>query len=131
VFWLHIIVMFLYVAIVMFALPEVIANDLLFAVAAGCLIGLHLVYKDYLLRAEAPADFQATGRTLLIAAPLLGWVAHRALGPSEAVLDIFVAILAGVLLQGVFRDELPRAERASLPWVLAGVSTFAALSILT
>jgi hypothetical protein len=130
VMWLHIGIMGLYTAIVMFTLPEEIANDLLFAVGAGLAIGVHLVYKDYVLRDQAGDQFGATGRALMTMAPLIGWVAHRIVDPSEAVLDIAMAVLAGILMQSVFRDELPRPDRASLPWLLGGVATFSLLSVL-
>lgn len=130
VMWLHIGIMGLYTAIVMFTLPGEIANDLLFAVGAGLTIGVHLVYKDYVLRDQAGDQFGATGRALLTMAPLIGWVAHRIVDPSEAVLDIAMAALAGILMQSVFRDEVPRPDRASLRWLLGGVATFWLLSVL-
>jgi hypothetical protein len=130
VIWLHLGIMGLYTAIVMFTLPEEIANDLLFAVGAGLAIGVHLVYKDYVLRDQAGDQFGATGRALMTMAPLIGWVAHRIVDPSEAVLDIAMAVLAGILMQSVFRDELPRPDRASLPWLLGGVATFSLLAML-
>jgi hypothetical protein len=114
----------------MFTLPGEIANDLLFAVGAGLAIGVHLVYKDYVLRDQAGEQFGATGRALMTVAPLIGWVAHRIVDPSEAVHDIAMAALAGILMQSVFRDEVPRPDRASLPWLLGGVATFWLLSVL-
>ena len=131
VFWLHVAIMAFYTAVVMFALPEAVAGELLLAVAAGLAIGSHLVYKDYLLRAEAGDQFQASGRVLLAAAPLLGWVLHRIAEPSEAVLDISMAVLAGILMQSVFRDELPRPDRAALAWMVTGVAAYAVLSLFT
>jgi hypothetical protein len=53
------------------------------------------------------------------------------LDPSEAVTDIFIAVLAGVLIQSVFRDELPRPDRAAFWWLVAGVLTYAGLSALS
>lgn len=131
VFMLHIAIMGLYTAIVIFALPESIAGDLLFAVATGLAIGVHLVYKDYVLRDGADEQFQLTGRFLLTLAPLLGWVAHRIVDPSEVVLDFCMAVLAGVLMQSVFRDELPRPDTASIGWMMAGVSVFSLLVFLS
>jgi hypothetical protein len=130
VFWLHAAIMFFYVATVLFTLPDGIADDLLFATVGGLAIGLHLVYKDYILRVALDQRYQAAGRYLLAAAPLLGWLAHRLIDPSDAVLDITMAVLAGILMQGVFRDEIPRPDAAALGWVVAGVGTFALLSII-
>lgn len=130
VFWLHIGIMFFYISMVVFTLPHDVAEDFLFALVSGAAIGIHLVYKDFLLRTHARDEYQARGRVLLAAAPLLGWVAHRLVQPSEVVLDLVIAVMAGVLLQSVFRDELPRPGMASLGWIVAGVATFAALALI-
>lgn len=131
VFMLHVAIMAFYTTIVVFALPESIAGDLLFAVATGLAIGVHLVYKDFVLRSGVDEQFQLTGRLLMTLAPLLGWVAHRIVDPSEMVLDLCMAILAGILMQSVFRDEVPRPDTASIGWMLAGVGVFGLLIYLS
>ncbi len=130
VFWLHVGIMFFYISMVVFTLPHDVAEDLLFATVSGAAIGIHLVYKDYLLRAHVRDDYATRGRLLLVSAPLLGWVAHRLVEPSELALDLLIAVMAGVLLQSVFRDELPRPGMASMGWIVVGVATFAALALI-
>ena len=130
VFWLHIGILFFYTAMVMFTLPDEVADDLLFATVGGMTIGVHLVYKDYLLRSHADRQMREAGRYILVLAPLLGWLAHSVTTPSEMVLDLFMAVLAGVLIQSVFRDEVPNPGGASMRWLVAGVATFALLSFI-
>jgi hypothetical protein len=130
VFWLHIGILFFYTSMVVFTLPEDVAEDFVFAAASGIALGIHCVYKDYVLRTHAEGQFRTTGRLVLTAAPLLGWLAHRLIQPPEALLDISIAVLAGVLMQSVFRDELPRPDVASMRWVVAGVTLFSALAYI-
>jgi hypothetical protein len=130
VFWLHVGIVAFYTAMIVFALPDEIAEDALFAVVGGLTIGIHLVCKDYAMRCDLDERFQSTGRYVLAAAPLVGWAAHRLLDPSEELLDVSMAVLAGLLIQSVFRDEVPRPDRAAFGWILVGVATFAALSFL-
>lgn len=131
IFWLHIGIMAVYTAMIVFTLPETIATHAVLAIAGGIAIGLHTFYKDYVLRHEMGAEDVQAGRAILVVAPIVGWTAHAVLDPSEAVTDIFIAVLAGVLIQSVFRDELPRPDRAAFWWLVAGVVTYAGLSALS
>lgn len=130
-FWLHLTIMWIYIWMVLYTLPDSTADTLFFAVFGSMAIGLHLVYKDYVIRSHHDDTFQTTGRYLLALAPLAGWAAHHIVAPSEEVLDVFVAILAGVILQGVFREELPGVDTVRLPWLIAGAATFTALVTIT
>lgn len=127
-FWFHVAIIWFYTWMVMFTLPDEAADSLLFATVGSLTIGIHLIYKDYVFRQHYEGDFQQSGRYILASAPLAGWLANVLWNPSEAVQDIFIAVLVGVLLQSVFRDELPEARRVQLSWLLAGVATFAVLS---
>lgn len=126
-FWFHVAIIWIYTWMVMFTLPDGAADSLAFAILGGATIGIHLIYKDYVFRRHYEERFQATGSLVLATAPLAGWIAHEFLRPSEAVLDVFIAVLAGVLLQSVFKDELPDEASVRLPWLLGGVATYAAL----
>ncbi len=131
VFWWHIALSWIYTAMVVFALPEESREDLGFVIVGTVAVGLHLIYKDFVLRSHHHERFQDKGRYLLAAAPLVGWLAHQITDPSNAVFDIFVALVAGFLMQGVFRDELPQAHAVRLHWMVGGAATFAALALLT
>lgn len=130
VFWWHIALSWVYTAMVVFALPEASSEDVGFAIVGSLAVGLHLIYKDYVLRSHHHESFEEKGRFLLAIAPLAGWLAHQIIDPSEVVFDLFVALVAGFLMQGVFRDELPQASVVRLRWLFAGAATFTALELL-
>lgn len=130
-FWFHIGIMWVYIWMIVFAMPDDKADSLFFAVFGSLTIALHLVYKDYVLRSHHDAHYQNSGRYLLSIAPIAGLVAHRVFEPTEVVLDVFVAILAGVIPQGVFREELPTVDGVKLPWLFTGAGIFTLLVIVT
>lgn len=130
VFWWHLSLSWLYTWMVVFAFPERTGEDLAFAIIATIAVGLHLIYKDYVLRSHYAEDFDSKGRYLLALAPLAGWLAHRIVNPSEVVFDLFIAVLAGILMQGVFREELPSRQSIRIRWMIGGAATYAALSFL-
>jgi hypothetical protein len=130
-FWFHLGILAAFIWMVVFAMPDSKANNLVFCIFGTLTIALRLVYKDYILREHQDAQHQTTGRYLLAATPIAGLVAHYLFEPSAAALDIFVAILAGGILQSVFRQELPTADTVKLPWLLAGVAVFTLLVQIT
>lgn len=131
IFWLHIAVSWIYTAMVIFALPTDVTENAGSVVVGSLAIGLHLIYKDYVLRSHHARYFENAGRYLLALAPLAGWFTRSLVSPSEAVFDLFVAVLAGFLMQNVFRDELPHREDARLPWLFSGAALYAVLVFFT
>ena len=131
VFWCHLTMSWLYTWMVVFAFPEQVGQHLTFALVATLAVGLHLIYKDYVLRRHYADDFDVKGRYLLALAPITGWLAHRIVEPPEVVFELFIAVLAGILMQGVFREELPSRQATRIGWMIGGAATFTALSFLT
>jgi hypothetical protein len=131
IFWLHIAVSWLYTAMVIFALPSDATENTGSVVVGSLAIGLHLIYKDYVLRTHHARDFEEAGRYLLALAPLFGWFIRSITTPSDAVFDLFVAVLAGFLMQNVFRDELPHQENARLSWLFSGAALYTLLVFFT
>ena len=130
VFWWHLAVGWFYTFMVIFALPHEVSGDFELTVLTAVAIGLHLVYKDYVLRSHHSSAFEYKGQLALAAAPIAGWLAHILITPPDIMLDLFVAILAGFLMQNVFRDELPSAHTARLSWLFGGAAAFTLLAIL-
>ena len=129
-FWTHIGLSWMYTWMVMFALPRDHAENVWLAIVGSVAVGLHLIYKDYVLRVNYGTRYEAKGRYLLAIAPFFGWLAHWIVKPPEHVFDLFIAVLAGVLMQGVFQDEMPRRDTARLRWLIAGAGTFTLLVFL-
>ncbi len=130
-FWFHLGILWVFIFMIVFTMPESRADSVVFAVFGTLTIALRLIYKDYVLRMHQDDRYQASGRYLLTIAPITGVIAHWLFEPTEVVLDIFVAILAGGILQSVFRQELPTIDGVKLPWLLAGVATFTILVKVT
>lgn len=130
VFWWDVTLLAVYTWMVIFAAPERSGEDLLVALLGVTTVGLHLAYKDYMHRLHYDGTYMEKGRVLLSLAPFAGWVAHELIQPPEIVFDLFIAALAGILMQGIFRHELPANNTARLRWMLAGAGLFATLSLL-
>ncbi len=130
-FWFHIGILWIYIWMIVFAMPDEKADNLFFAVFGSITIALHLIYKDFVMRASHDERYQTSGRYLLALAPIAGLIAHWVFEPTEVVLDVFVAILAGVILQSVFREELPTVDGVKLRWLIAGAATFTVLVNVT
>jgi drug/metabolite transporter superfamily protein YnfA len=130
-FWFHLGILWLFSFMIVFTMPESRADSVVFAVFGTLTIALRLIYKDYVLRMHQDQRYQDSGRYLLTIAPITGVFAHWLFEPTEVVLDVFVAILAGAILQSVFRQELPTIDGVKLPWLLAGVTTFTVLVNVT
>lgn len=131
VFWWHVALIWVYTWMVIFSFPEETGGDLVVALIATLAIGIHLIYKDFILRTHHAESFAAKGRLLLAIAPIVGFIAHEIIAPPEAVFELFIAVLAGILMQGVFRDELPTQHNEHVRWMIAGAGTFAVLSLIT
>jgi len=128
-FWFHIAIIWIYTWLVMFTVPEDAADNLVYVLAGSATIGVHLLYKDYVLRGHYHGRFEQAGRYILALAPIAGWLSHQVVQPTHGTLEIMIAILAGVLIQSVFQDELPPVERMSYKWLLMGAAIMSGLSI--
>ncbi len=130
-FWFHIVIIWVYTWLVVFTIPEDAADNLIYVLAASATIGIHLLYKDYVLRGHYNARFANAGRFVLALAPIAGWLSHQLITPTDGTLEIMIAILAGILIQSVFQEELPPVERLRYLWLLAGTVIMGILSLFT
>lgn len=119
-FWLHISLGWIYTWMMIFALPGDVSGDLFLTIVSSLAIGLHLIYKGYVLDTDQKELFESTGRYILAVAPIAGWLVHVLIDPSEVTFDIFIAVLAGYLMQSVFRAELPSYDQTRFRWMVAG-----------
>jgi hypothetical protein len=130
-FWLVIAVSWVYTWLIIVALPAAITTRFVFAVLGGLAIGLHVLYKGYVLHMHHREAFATRGRYVLAVAPLAGWLTHVLLQPSDLVFDVVLALLAGFLMQSVFREELPSVSTARLKWFISGAIVFLVLALVT
>jgi hypothetical protein len=129
-FWMHIAVIWVYSFMVVFALPDRVSQSFVIAALSGVAIGLHCLYKGVILHGEFRELYERRARFLLLSAPILGWLAHIVIQPSEQVFSVAIAMLAGFLMQGVFRQELPSLNRTRFSWMVAGALIFLAIVLI-
>lgn len=133
-FWMHIGLSWAYTWTIIYALPEETAENLLTAAVGSAAIGVHLVYKNYVLHhehREHSERFDSVSRYVLVLAPVTGWAARMFIEPSEFVFDVFIALLAGALLQNVFQNELPGYRNFDFRWFVAGAAGYSFLVMLS
>jgi len=130
VFWLHIGSFTLYNLLVGYLLVRRPEQGLLELVLFFTAMALHFVVNDFGLREHHKAAYTRSGRWVLAAAVLLGWLLALFGRASEALLALLLAFLAGGVILNVLKEELP-AERESRFWPFAfGATAYAALLLL-
>ena len=118
-------------AIYAYTLPSLVTTGLDYAVLFTVVIAAHLLLADRALARAHPQQFEHQTRWVGIAAVGVGlFVAYLLPPASEYLLAIATAFLGGVLLMTTFREELPSASHARLPWFLLGLTTMTVLLIV-
>ncbi|MCU0547314.1 MAG: hypothetical protein MUE44_35010 [Oscillatoriaceae cyanobacterium Prado104] len=118
VFWLHVASFSIYNALIGYLLlhreEPGIANLLLYSGA----MALHFAVNDSGLREHHKQIYDRTGRWILAAAIVVGWVLGSATEIGEAAIAVLFAFLAGGIVLNVLKEELPE-ERESRFWAFA------------
>ncbi len=130
-FWLHLGAFAVYNILITYTMPLRLRTGIVFAVLFAVAMGLHFVLTDRNLEEHYPNRFARSGRPVLAAALLAGWVVAAVAAPTSALLvALLTAFLGGSILLNVFKEELPEGRAASYPWFLAGVGLYSALLAL-
>ena len=106
--------------------PETIFLAFVFSL----LISFHLMSNDLGLLEELGEQFTLYGRFLLIIALVLGLGIHFIAEPSEILMDLIAATVAGIVLYRVSQSELPKFEEADFLSFGLGSLLFIGLHIL-
>lgn len=118
-------------AIYAYTLPSLVTTGWDYAVLFTVVLGGHLLLADRALARAHPTQFAHETRWVGMAAVGAGFLAAYLLPPAnEYILAIGTAFLGGVLLMTTFREELPTASRARIPWFLLGLLTMSALLLI-
>lgn len=126
-FWMHIGLSWIAAWLLVFALPEDVAGNAVLVVVGSTVIAVRLLYKDYVLHEHHTGTFESSVRYVLALAPIAAWLARTITTPSELVIDLLIAVLAGFLLHNVFRHELPGHTNFRFLWFAGGVASYAVL----
>jgi hypothetical protein len=106
-FWVKIAVGWLYSFLIVYSLPSSFEAKPASAVVSFAALGLHVLQSDNRLAAEDPEPFDTAGRYVLATSPLAAIGLDVVVGPPSVEVAAFLsAFVAGILLLGLFRDEL-------------------------
>ena len=118
VFWLHMVSFALYNALIGYLLVHREDPGLrglwLYAIA----MSLHFLVNDYSLWEDHKHAYARTGKWILSAAVVCGWIIGTQTKISEAFTAMLFAFLAGGVVLNVLKEELPQ-ERESRFWTFA------------
>ena len=98
------------------------------ALIGAVAIVVHLIFRDRALAEIAPRSYVRWGRFVLALAPLAGWATDLVFVQTDPVIvDVLTALLAGAILQAVFKDEIPAHHESRFGWFLVGIALYAGL----
>ncbi|GAA1757260.1 hypothetical protein [Kocuria aegyptia] len=128
VYWLHLGSFLIYNGLITYTMALRVRTGLLFAVLFTVAMGLHFILTDRGLEEHYPHRFRATGRVLLAAALLTGWVLGAIAAPTSTLLvSLLTALLGGSILLNVFKEEIPADRDSSFGWFCVGLVLYAGL----
>jgi zinc transporter ZupT len=130
IFWIHLASFAIYNFLVGYLLvhreEQSVQGLSLFAFA----LGVHFIVNDQAFRKDHGRLYDKSGRWLLAAMPLAGWLAGVATEIDPLWLSAIFAFLAGSIVLNVLKEELPE-DRESRFWAFAiGAAAYSTLLIL-
>jgi hypothetical protein len=131
VYWLHLGAFAVYNGLITYTMALRLRTGLAFALLFTLAMGLHFVLTDRALEEHYPRRFPGSGRLVLAAALVGGWLLDAFLAPTSTLLvAVLTALLGGSVLLNVFKEELPATGRSSYAWFLTGLVLYAGLLTL-
>jgi hypothetical protein len=118
VFWVHICSFAVYNALVGYLLLHREQAGLYGLFIFTVAMALHFIVTDHALYEHHKALYRRTGRYILMAALIIGWLVGLATKISEATVAMLFAFLAGGVMLNVLKEELPE-ECESRYWAFA------------
>lgn len=102
-------------------------SDLTSLVLFALAVGVHFVVNDYGLREHHREEYQRSGRWVLGAALLAGWLVGALAEVSEAAIVVLLAFIAGGVILNTIKEELPEVRQSRFAPFAAGAAGYAAL----
>ena len=131
VFWIHLGSFAIYNCLIGYLLVHREETDLRGLAIYAVAMALHFVVNDQGLRDQHGEVYDAKGRWLLAAAPLIGFGIGAATIVSPVLLSALFAFLAGGVVLNVLKEELPE-DRESRFWAFAaGTAAYTVLLLAT
>ena len=131
VFWIHLGSFAAYNVLIGYLLLHREETDLRGLLIYAFAMALHFVVNDHGLRADHGRVYDNTGRWILAAAPVLGWLLGLAARVPPLLLASLFAFLAGGVVLNVLKEELPEERQSRFSAFAAGAAAYAALLLAT
>lgn len=117
--------LWIYNWLIIYGTPADVAESGWHGIGLIVAMALHLMHSDYELGTQYPQPFDARGRLVLATAPLAGWISVVLdQKTNQTVNDILVALLAGIMLYSVFREQIPDHRESRFWWFFLGAAGF-------
>lgn len=127
-FWVKVAVGWAYSFLIVYALPSELETAPGSAAVATIALALHVVQSNNRLATTNEKAFDAQARYVLATSPLAAWTLDLFVQPSDETAAFLSAFVSGILLLGLFRDELGEGvTRRRFPLFLAGLAAYGAL----
>lgn len=128
VYALHLGSFAVYNALITYTMPLRLRTGIVFALLFSLAMGLHFVITDRGLAEQYPRRFRASGRLILSAALLGGWVLVLVFAPTNVlIVSLLTAFLGGSVLLNVFKEEIPTDRSSRFGWFVIGLAGYALL----
>ena len=117
--------LWIYNWLIIYGTPASAAEDGWRCIGLIIAMALHLAHSDFDLGMQYTKPFDSWGRFVLATAPLVGWISVVLdQKTNETINDILVALLAGVMLYAVFREQIPEHRESRFWWFVLGAAGF-------
>jgi hypothetical protein len=126
-FWLSIASFAVYNAIVGYLLLRGELDELSALALYTAALALHFVVNDFALREHHKDAYERTGRWIISAAVLVGWLLGATTDLSQHAIALVIAFIAGGVILNVLKEELPSERGGRLVPFLAGAVLYAVL----
>jgi len=90
----------------------------------------HITVNDYSLRQHFKEDYQKTGRWILSAAVIIGWLFAVFFDLPDITLDMLFAFLAGGMILNIIKEELPEERQSKFTGFMMGCLVYTILLLL-
>jgi hypothetical protein len=130
VFWLHVASFSAYNALIGYLLVHREEPGFQSLILYTFAMAVHFAVNDYGLRRDHKDLYHDTGRWVLAAAIIAGWVVGISTGISEAAIAVLFAFLAGGIVLNVLKEELAEERVSSFFAFILGAAAYTVILLI-
>lgn len=127
VFALEISAFALYNGLIGYLIHELTGHSIAAYVVYFIVFSFHFIANNRILHVTHEELFTRTGRWILAASVLVGWILHETTHASDLTLAFLSSFLTGGVILNILNDELPEERKSSFPAFLIGMIFIAVL----